>query len=789
MQILKVDNNKISSGYFTQPKIKTPMKNEGVLLSTINNYSNISFNAKIKISNKQIHNIENEKNRILKLLDDILGTTVKKTNIKDAAFKAKLYSINSLKTEPEKVSALFDMMEELEDDSTLSWDTKYRRMTLMKKFAIRMKNRTSLANPQSIGLTPKSQDERFDYKLANKLKNAITEDEFNLEKIYHKHYQDLETISNLNELQKKYPSIGIPTNPKDVISDKIIKFLTRSFYLEYDKYFSDNIENNKAIFFEKISSIIESIAKKYKVSSEELRTKISDNLFEKFSYKYEQSKLKGFSQVSEYRKNAIPKVNEIDIKMLNIDFENFILSTVKKHYLESQKINQIEYIDPISDSTIKLSSLSNTEYKITKFPDKLRHVINAGNTILNAKRSYSFFDMQYLKNRLDFYSESEVGNNIEILEKIIDFDGSDEPDKKYLIRFIEELDKIFDEKQTPETAIKKLKEEDIRPKNKHKISEIEYQKAIEKKQKEQEIVFKLDSLKKDFDNAINLLYTNNLTEIASICSKYRPKQYSPSQIGRAEFIIEQINKKLNDNIEPDTTRLESTIKYWDTYQNSIKEDLENPILKKAKKFASTGDNVDIIKAGQYLTFSEIVNYYPDSIKLVEYPELLTKIIEKTEGDKEAAIKYLCKYNDYEMLESSKKSFISEFISIFDMKDNIDKQIIKHIIENDYIYSDSTTTISLNDATTANQDVTISSKAKQEIYEKYKFPNCIDLFENFEFALSNLARAKGESGIKQIGRNKKTAEYKIEIKLNKYPDRLFSSKNDFYFDVYSERGLH
>ena len=34
-----------------------------------------------------------------------------------------------------------------------------------------------------------------------------------------------------------------------------------------------------------------------------------------------------------------------------------------------------------------------------------------------------------------------------------------------------------------------------------------------------------------------------------------------------------------------------------------------------------------------------------------------------------------------------------------------------------------------------------------------------------------------------------SSYKIELKIMGYPDRLFSSRNDYVFDIYSDRGLH
>ena len=70
-----------------------------------------------------------------------------------------------------------------------------------------------------------------------------------------------------------------------------------------------------------------------------------------------------------------------------------------------------------------------------------------------------------------------------------------------------------------------------------------------------------------------------------------------------------------------------------------------------------------------------------------------------------------------------------------------------------------------------------------------FPNCVQYLQDFEEALTSVASCFGYSGIKQIGRNDQTLLYKMELKLAGIADRLFSSKNDYIFDVYSDKGLH
>ena len=109
------------------------------------------------------------------------------------------------------------------------------------------------------------------------------------------------------------------------------------------------------------------------------------------------------------------------------------------------------------------------------------------------------------------------------------------------------------------------------------------------------------------------------------------------------------------------------------------------------------------------------------------------------------------------------------------------------IENDYINTDTVSQVILNDTDKTN--ATISARAKRQILEKYKFPRCIEFMYGFEKALTTISSDKGTSGIKKITKNNKAMEYKMELKLINHDDRIFASKEDYYFDVFSDKGLH
>ena len=85
-------------------------------------------------------------------------------------------------------------------------------------------------------------------------------------------------------------------------------------------------------------------------------------------------------------------------------------------------------------------------------------------------------------------------------------------------------------------------------------------------------------------------------------------------------------------------------------------------------------------------------------------------------------------------------------------------------------------------------ITISKISKEAILDKYKYPNCIEFFEAFENSMINFSDRSGSSGLKKV-RPDRIVDYTMELKIKGYTDRLFSSNNDYVFDIYSDRGLH
>jgi hypothetical protein len=173
---------------------------------------------------------------------------------------------------------------------------------------------------------------------------------------------------------------------------------------------------------------------------------------------------------------------------------------------------------------------------------------------------------------------------------------------------------------------------------------------------------------------------------------------------------------------------------------------------------------------------------------MDNPEILKRIMEKSNGNKKQAFNLLIKYNQFYTLPDAEQTSILKILEKFDIKDSAEKALIKELVDSIYLEND-TNIIMTDSRNSSSETITITKEAKQEIYDKHMFPGCLEYFEAFESASQNFAGDVGSSGIKRMGGNNQALAYKYEIKIKGYPDRLFSSKNDYKFDVYSEKGLH
>ncbi len=778
---LKMNKNNKSSNVLDQSKtnnyVETPI-----------HYSDIPFGAIYNVNPKKL-DINLGKNKLLKQISELLETNIQDADLDDAILDSLRKALCAFRAKLKRQEALLAKAEDLYNDKYLNPQQKLEKLNQLKKESRQLEK--NKAKPES--KPAKKQDEKLDYQLLNKFKIALVNEDFNLRKVIKLYYEGLNNVSSVEELSQKYPKIKIPNRPEQVVAEKIEAVLTRDFYEEVDELYNQEAASElQTLVIGKIVDLCENLPKKYNINKK-FFDKIIDPTVEIICQKYASMHSSGsFSAVPEYRKIKVPQITETDMKMLSVDFDDFVLSVVRNHYLDLQKLNDIKYSK--DGVQISLNELKDSDYKFEKMPEKIKKFITDAENLHLAQRDYPRFSVQELKSRLNYFANSSLSDNEEILKHIIDFDTCNftDEDINLLIKFLKELDLMKDGEKALDDGILTIHTDGLRPKGTEKLNEQERMKAAEAIKLEQQKAFKLKSLKDNFDDAINKLYENNLTNIANTCSKYRPESLDSKDISNSEFIIKIINDSLsNDNIgEINKYKLEAKISRWDTFNYYKNNDATNPVFVRALEVSKNQNGeIDIDKAGQYIMNSEIVDTYPDSLAFVKESDIVSKIIERNNGNKELAIKYLMKLDTYQELAENEKKYITKFIDLFDQKDPTDKMILKYIIENNYVKTDTTVMANIHKTSDESIPVTIASKAKEEILAKYKYPTCIEYMYSFEDALSSFATDTGTSGIKKTGRNNKTIEYKMELKIKGHDDRLFSSKNDYCFDIFSDRGMH
>lgn len=748
---------------------------------------NIPFTAMFNVKPRKI-NIINEQNKLLKQILDTLAKDIDELDVENYLLNRMNQILNQYRQQITRLQELNKELDSIKQDYNFS--NPILKLAKLNKLEKEFKQLTKckITPPKPAKITP---DEKTDFELVNKFKSSITKGDYRLSRVYNEHYQSLNKIKTLKELTAKFPKIKIPPTPEEVISNKIVKVLTRDIYEQLDSLITEG-DVDKVIKYLSplVKNFTDAIAEKHHFNKDQLYTKLAVKIHSTILRNYENLKgTLGFASIPTTRKNKLPDVTHIDAAMLRVNFDDFVLNVIRQQYIDGKKLSEIVYNQ--NNTNIIAQSLSSTEYKFDKPSEKIKQMVIIAENINRAQKDYQLFNPEQLKSRLDFFASTDIGNNEEILEHIINFDSCKftQEDIEQLIKFLTKLDDIRDDKITINQGIEIIKKENINPKGTEKLNAIERQKALEKIKQEQQNLYKLNKLRDNFDNLINILYMNNLNGIATTCAKYSPKSLDHEDVKNANELIKIISNHINEESITNKKLLETTITRWDTFNYYKKNHPENQLFQKAIKYAQkpNGD-IDINKAGQYLINSEIISHYPESRSFCRHPQILDKIIERTQTP-EQGIKYLSKYDNYFDLLDEDKSKINVILTMFNPKDSVEKILLKYIIENNYSNIDTKVLTRVNDKGNETIETTISSSAKKQILEKYKYPGCIEYMREFEEALSSFASARGASGIKKTGTNNNALEYKMELKLKAHDDRLFSSQNNYIFDIYSSKGLH
>ena len=747
----------------------------------------IPFTAIHKIVPKLV-NIDVEKSRLLRQLSDILEFDTSELTKEQSMMNTIRQMLEDFRALKLKRDAIAKKINHTIHDKTLNKQQQVNLLNQYKKELEALKKRPSKQQPKP----PVKTDEKTDFQLMHKFKSAIANGNFNLAKVFKEYYSDLSNITTLDELAKRYPKIKIPPRPEDIVAKKLTESLTRDFFEELDNFhkFGD-LEGADALINRVVLETCATAKEKYKADPKAFYEKLLTAAKKSIQQKYSEIVSKdALASVPTNKKIKEAIISDTDIKMLSIDFDDFVLSTHRRQYLNGEKLNDIIYTkDGLS---IPAKSLSNSPYKMEKVSEKVRKMIADADKMFRSERAYEQFPPEKLKIRLEHFVNGTIGENDELLDLMVKFDSCRfEPEDITMLRkFLSIMDDVEDGNINISQAVAKIRKDDIGPKGTQVLDDIERQQIEQKLKLEQRLKAQLNNLQNDFDDSINCLYINGLNSAATTCSRYRPTSLDPKDTEHADFVM----KLIREYMSPETgeiankLKLEETLSRWNTFNHYKTKNPNSEVFKKAIKIATKEDgSIDIDKAGQYILNFEKVDSYPDSLEFVLRPEALRKIMERTDNPDDA-IRYLSKLDDYLVLEEADKTKMSKMLEIFNMKDSVEKALLKHLIETEYINVDTSVMTKVHERATETFKSVFAAQAKQQLFDEIPYPECVEYFKGLENALTVMTSSEGATGIKHLTNNDALA-YKIEAKIKGMVSRLFSSKNDYVFDIFSKDGLH
>ena len=775
VNLIQYNNHK---GYVSAPKNSADNDLPTLSNGLPDTYPAVYFTGKI-------NNINDEKTNLLRQLDEILKEDVQddeEINVTELKFKAFKVLISMKK----QLDDLYAEAELIWQDRFMNPQQKYNRAKQIQNEVKRLKKLYENGAFYIVKQNKYVEDEKTDYVLVNKFKSAVADDNFDLKKVFADYYKPLNDITSLKELKKKYPKIHIPQRPEDVIARKLENTITRDFYEDLYDAFEENDKNKaKELLSSKVMQLLND---NIKIKSEEEK----DNAYKKLigptlkaiTVKYHKLHNTGsFTSVPEFRKQNKNLLSENDIKLLGIDYDDFVLTVLKEQYKNLKKPNEIVYTK--DGKTIKVSSLKESEYKFDKIPNRILRLMKDAQEVRTTQRDYKNYTKDNFRKKLEFYAGKFDKSEI-LLNAIVQFDSCmfQKDDIDMLIKFLQAADKVWDGEKTVKEFEEYVFFKSIKPVHTERMNAIEQQQRLDAMKAEGKKLSALHNIQEDFDSYVNILYANNLNYLAELCSKYKPESLDDKQIELANILTGVIGKNVQGQNIKNKEKIENQIVRITNYFGYTTSTPDSEVLKKAQNYSRGKDGIiDIEKAGKYLLNSEFIQNYPQSLNFASNKEIAKKIVEST--GKEKTVEYLCKYDDYCDLTPNEKTKISNILNIFDTKDSTEKSVLKTIIEEDYITTDTSSVAKLTEDGSKKAKTTMGKNAKSQIYDHYKFPKCLIYYDAFEDALTHFAANKKSAGIKKVIGTKDTNE----LKIKGHDDRLIAYNNTYYFDEFSINGLH
>ncbi len=372
----------------------------------------------------------------------------------------------------------------------------------------------------------------------------------------------------------------------------------------------------------------------------------------------------------------------------------------------------------------------------------IKNYLNYQKSLSDEQLSVEF--MELFINNSNLYEETELVTLVDtILNEIHGFS-----DKKLLKDFIKKLNLVVSGSKNLEDIMSSELVNNIY----NELDKIEQEKS------------KTEDVYNEMYDIIQDLAKTRQDSLISICTKYLIKDKSNSTCENCKYIINAFYK---DNT--DTFSLERELVYWDCKNDS------SDLISEAEEYAKEADGtINPKKAGQYIINANILSNLINKEQYCNYSKSMQDVIKTSNLPTALLIRFLIKIEDWQ--NSDNKTSMRSFLNEFSPNDGeIENRFIKSYIEELYLNTDTELQCTFDNK--QKHTVVLTSKVKREIYNYYKYPNCLNIFTKFETAMTKPARDAGTPGIKQV-----TSYY--EVKIKGVGDRLFSSEeNKFIFDKF------
>ncbi len=639
----------------------------------------------------------------------------------------------------------------------------------------------------------KMANDKNDYPLLRKLHTAIMNDNTDLFSVYNEYYSHLGVANKLSQVKRLYPKMKLPPTPHEVLAKKIASTLDRETaenLLEYyetkgAESYVDKLTETSVSMYKKV--VNKSGIKDPKIVNEKILENITSNINAKILDAY------SIDSLSKIPTIPLPaKITPDDLQMMQIDYDKYVISVLRQMYIEGKKLAEITYQE--GDKIIRPKDFRDTPYKFEKPDENIKGYLKKAQKIRESERNYERFNTEQLQARLKHYGNSEIAQNEEILDRLIEFDSSQftKEDRAPIIKFLRILDDINDKKITTEDGAKQIKAENLSPHGTIKLDKAEKEHLLNELKLEQKRTAEYKKYCQNYDNVVEELYHLNLPDAGSICSTYRPKNIDETREISDKLLKIVENYRNKDGKLENTQNFEKDLKYFNDYLDKKLYDTKNPILAKAIEFAKRADgSVDEIRAGHYIDSEKITTEnYQELYGNYEtkHSDIIATIHNRFNGEK--AIEALIKFDEFLALPVKEQMKISTIMEHFDLDNNAtQKPLVEAIVNNIYLKASTVIDAALNKEQSKFVEAEMLPSAKAAIIKDKKFPLCLEYFELFERAMGKVAQAKEEDGIQAIGANNKTLQklYKQEVKISK-DERLYSSEGNYKFDIYKP-GLH